>query len=181
MIVPTPTPKYGDQTIPINLLLVNQVSVNYIDLIYWRRSRQRSKKWMQSWESWVLIFMVILSRSVFFFLIRFSSSTIYLSIYHNPRYSSSGTWLWRIVRTNFSLSLSPRFETENHFWGFTHSHAHDVYTAFMTKHGFEVIKKYHLDTAWKATFTHGTGGRTIGINSEVRLGILIRLLTRKTD
>ena len=50
----------------------------------------------------------------------------------------------------------------------------------MTKHGFEVIKKYHLDTAWKATYTHGTGGRTIGINSEVRLGILIGF-PHKTD
>lgn len=47
------------------------------------------------------------------------------------------------------------------------SHAHDVYTAFMEKHGFEVTKSYHLETAWKATFTHGTGGRTIGVNSEV--------------
>ena len=38
----------------------------------------------------------------------------------------------------------------------------------MTKHGFEVTKKFLLDTAWQATFSHGTGGRTIGINSEVR-------------
>ena len=37
----------------------------------------------------------------------------------------------------------------------------------MTKHGFDVTKKYLLETAWKATFSHGTGGRTIGINSEV--------------
>ena len=38
----------------------------------------------------------------------------------------------------------------------------------MEKHGFEVTKKFHLDTAWRATFSHGSGGRTIGINSEVR-------------
>ena len=37
----------------------------------------------------------------------------------------------------------------------------------MAKRGFEVTKKFHLDTAWQATFSHGTGGRTIGINSEV--------------
>ncbi len=48
------------------------------------------------------------------------------------------------------------------------SHAHDTYTTFMRKHGFEVTKSYHLETAWKATYTHGTGGRTIGVNSEAR-------------
>ena len=41
----------------------------------------------------------------------------------------------------------------------------------MTKHGFEVTKKFHLDTAWQATFSHGLGGRTVGINSEVRRDI----------
>jgi len=51
--------------------------------------------------------------------------------------------------------------------GYEEYYAHDVYTAFMTKHGFEVTKKFHLDTAWQATFSHGTGGRTIGINSEM--------------
>ncbi|KAF9485625.1 hypothetical protein BDN70DRAFT_889944 [Pholiota conissans] len=51
--------------------------------------------------------------------------------------------------------------------GFEEYHAHDVYTAFLEKHGFEVTRKYHLPTAWKATFTHGTGGRTIGVNSEM--------------
>lgn len=48
-----------------------------------------------------------------------------------------------------------------------YSHAHDVYTAFMEKQGFEVTRSFHLETAWKATFSHGTGGRTIGVNSEV--------------
>jgi hypothetical protein len=48
------------------------------------------------------------------------------------------------------------------------SYAHDVYTTFMEKHGFEVTKQFHLPTAWKATFSHGTGGRTIRVNSEVR-------------
>ncbi|TFK31808.1 hypothetical protein BDQ12DRAFT_693525 [Crucibulum laeve] len=51
--------------------------------------------------------------------------------------------------------------------GFVEYHAHDVYTTFMEKHGFKVEKKYHLDTAWRATYTHGTGGRTIGVNSEM--------------
>lgn len=52
--------------------------------------------------------------------------------------------------------------------GFKEYHAHDVLTAFMSKHGFEVTKHYHLETAWLATYSHGKGGRTIGINSEVR-------------
>ena len=38
----------------------------------------------------------------------------------------------------------------------------------MAKHGFEITKHFHLETAWQATFSRGTGGRTIGINSEVR-------------
>uniref|UniRef100_A0A8H7XUH5 Peptidase M20 domain-containing protein 2 n=1 Tax=Psilocybe cubensis TaxID=181762 RepID=A0A8H7XUH5_PSICU len=51
--------------------------------------------------------------------------------------------------------------------GYEEYHAHDVYTAFMEKHGFEVTKQFHLPTAWKATFSHGTGGRVIGVNSEM--------------
>ncbi|KAF9563860.1 hypothetical protein CPC08DRAFT_661451 [Agrocybe pediades] len=46
-------------------------------------------------------------------------------------------------------------------------YAHDAYTAFLGKHGFEVEKHYLLETAWKATFSHGSGGRTIGVNSEM--------------
>ena len=47
------------------------------------------------------------------------------------------------------------------------SHAHDVLTAFMTKQGFEVTQHYLMDTAWIARYTHGKGGRTIGVNSEM--------------
>ncbi|KAJ7178012.1 hypothetical protein C8R46DRAFT_1346276 [Mycena filopes] len=46
-------------------------------------------------------------------------------------------------------------------------HAHDVLTAFMADHGFKVMKHYHLETAWLASFENGSGGRTIGINSEM--------------
>ncbi|KAF7292976.1 Peptidase M20 domain-containing protein 2 [Mycena indigotica] len=46
-------------------------------------------------------------------------------------------------------------------------HAHDALTAFMESHGFNVTRHYHLETAWLASFTHGNGGRTIGINSEM--------------
>ncbi|KNZ82047.1 Peptidase M20 domain-containing protein 2 [Termitomyces sp. J132] len=37
----------------------------------------------------------------------------------------------------------------------------------MEKHGFEVTNHYHLETAWRATFTNREGGRTIGVNSEM--------------
>ncbi|KAL0961090.1 hypothetical protein HGRIS_006072 [Hohenbuehelia grisea] len=50
---------------------------------------------------------------------------------------------------------------------FKESYAHDTMTAFMAKHGFEITRNYHLETAWKATFSHGKGGNTVGINSEM--------------
>ena len=38
----------------------------------------------------------------------------------------------------------------------------------MSSHGFEVTKHYlGLETAWKAEFTQGKGGRVIGVNSEM--------------
>ncbi|KAF9647182.1 amidohydrolase [Thelephora ganbajun] len=46
--------------------------------------------------------------------------------------------------------------------------AHDTLTAFMASHGFEVTKHYlGLETAWKAEFTQGKGGRVVGVNSEM--------------
>jgi amidohydrolase len=50
---------------------------------------------------------------------------------------------------------------------FEEKYAHDAYTAFMEKHGFIVTKKHHLETAWVAIYTHGQGGRALGINSEM--------------
>ncbi|KAM6501120.1 hypothetical protein JOM56_004134 [Amanita muscaria] len=46
-------------------------------------------------------------------------------------------------------------------------YAHDALTTFMSKHGFNVEKHLHLKTAWRAAFSNGTGGRTIGVNSEM--------------
>jgi len=41
-------------------------------------------------------------------------------------------------------------------------------TQFMSSKGWEVTKHYlGLDTAWRAEFTVGTGGRTLGVNSEM--------------
>ena len=37
----------------------------------------------------------------------------------------------------------------------------------MSKKGFEVKKHHLMDTAWEAKYTHGNGGRTIGVNSEM--------------
>ncbi|KAF7770400.1 hypothetical protein Agabi119p4_6374 [Agaricus bisporus var. burnettii] len=63
------------------------------------------------------------------------------------------------------LSLSIHAHPE---LGFQEKHAHDVLTAFMEKHGFRVKRHYlGLDTAWRAEFQHRSGGRTIGVNSEM--------------
>jgi len=38
----------------------------------------------------------------------------------------------------------------------------------MSSHGFEVTRHYlGLETAWKAEFTQGKGGRVVGVNSEM--------------
>lgn len=51
---------------------------------------------------------------------------------------------------------------------FEERYAHDTLCDFMESHGFAVTRHYlGLDTAWKAQFTHGKGGRTLGINSEM--------------
>ena len=37
----------------------------------------------------------------------------------------------------------------------------------MVNQGFEVTQHYLLPTAWVARYSHGNGGRTIGVNSEM--------------
>jgi metal-dependent amidase/aminoacylase/carboxypeptidase family protein len=38
----------------------------------------------------------------------------------------------------------------------------------MSSHGFSVTRHYlGMDTAWRAEFTRGDGGRVIGVNSEM--------------
>ncbi|KAI9458998.1 hypothetical protein HD554DRAFT_2138142 [Boletus coccyginus] len=51
--------------------------------------------------------------------------------------------------------------------GFQEHYAHDVYTEFLEAQGWDVQKHYLLETAWVATYTHGQGGRVVGINSEM--------------
>ncbi|KAF8074690.1 amidohydrolase [Lyophyllum atratum] len=51
---------------------------------------------------------------------------------------------------------------------FKETYAHDIMADFMEKHGFEVTRHYAgLDTAWRAEYTVGSGGRVLGINSEM--------------
>jgi len=51
---------------------------------------------------------------------------------------------------------------------FEEKYAHDVLTAFMLSHGFSITKHYlGLETAWRAEFSHGKGGRVLGVNSEM--------------
>lgn len=46
--------------------------------------------------------------------------------------------------------------------------AHRLLSDYMESHGFSVTRHYlGLKTAWKAEYTHGQGGRTLGINSEM--------------
>ncbi|KAJ6591581.1 hypothetical protein DFH09DRAFT_178830 [Mycena vulgaris] len=50
---------------------------------------------------------------------------------------------------------------------FSETFAHDTLTSFMESHGFTVTKHYlGLATAFRAEFTHGQGGRVLGVNSE---------------
>ncbi|KAL8292357.1 hypothetical protein RQP46_001823 [Phenoliferia psychrophenolica] len=45
---------------------------------------------------------------------------------------------------------------------------HDVLCDFMDGHGFAVTRHaYGLETAWEATFEHGSGGPVVGFNSEM--------------
>ncbi|KAF5350281.1 hypothetical protein D9758_007803 [Tetrapyrgos nigripes] len=51
---------------------------------------------------------------------------------------------------------------------FHETYARDVLSAFMGEHGFEVTTGYlGLPTAWKAEYSYGSGGRVVGINSEM--------------
>lgn len=51
--------------------------------------------------------------------------------------------------------------------GYHERHAHDALAGFMEAHGWAVARHHLLETAWEARFTHGTGGRTVGVNSEM--------------
>ncbi|KAF9240695.1 hypothetical protein BU15DRAFT_45593 [Melanogaster broomeanus] len=66
-----------------------------------------------------------------------------------------------------SLSLSLHVSDHPELM-FEEQYAHDTLTDFIESHGFVVTRQYlGLKTAWRAEFTHGQGGRTLGINSEM--------------
>ncbi|KAF9224770.1 hypothetical protein BS17DRAFT_48559 [Gyrodon lividus] len=58
------------------------------------------------------------------------------------------------------IHACPELKFEEHY-------AHNEYTKFMEEQGFTVQKHYLLETAWVATYTHGQGGRVLGVNSEM--------------
>ncbi|XP_065175733.1 peptidase M20 domain-containing protein 2-like [Sycon ciliatum] len=49
---------------------------------------------------------------------------------------------------------------------FEEKFAHDTLTEFLEKNGFEVERKYKVDTAFKAVFRQGSGGANIGLICE---------------
>ncbi|KIO34098.1 hypothetical protein M407DRAFT_240734 [Tulasnella calospora MUT 4182] len=52
--------------------------------------------------------------------------------------------------------------------GYEEKYAHDTLTAFMRDHDFDVTPHYlGLETAWRAAFEVGKGGRTVGFQSEM--------------
>jgi metal-dependent amidase/aminoacylase/carboxypeptidase family protein len=56
---------------------------------------------------------------------------------------------------------SPELAFEEHI-------AHDTLVDYVRDAGFQVTPHaFGLETAWKATFSHGHGGPVIGINSEM--------------
>ncbi|OAX43969.1 amidohydrolase [Rhizopogon vinicolor AM-OR11-026] len=51
---------------------------------------------------------------------------------------------------------------------FEETYAHNLLSDFMENHGFFVTRHYlGLETAFRAEYTYGKGGRTLGINSEM--------------
>ncbi|KAG6846740.1 hypothetical protein H0H93_012167, partial [Arthromyces matolae] len=57
---------------------------------------------------------------------------------------------------------------ENPELGYEEKHASKVLTDFLTQHGFDVTFPYEeLDTAWRAEYSSGEGGRVLGVNSEM--------------
>ncbi|KAG8854571.1 hypothetical protein FRB96_007441 [Tulasnella sp. 330] len=52
--------------------------------------------------------------------------------------------------------------------GYKEKYAHDTLTEFMSSRGFKVTRHYlGVETAWRAEYQFGEGGRTLGFNSEM--------------
>jgi metal-dependent amidase/aminoacylase/carboxypeptidase family protein len=50
--------------------------------------------------------------------------------------------------------------------GYEEHKAHAKVAAYLKQQGFDVEEHYKLDTAFRASYTHGKGGRVFGLNSE---------------
>ncbi|KAI0249794.1 hypothetical protein BJV78DRAFT_642956 [Lactifluus subvellereus] len=87
-----------------------------------------------------------------------------LGIYRSDIYDTISRKISSLDQELRSLSLDVHGHPELQF---QEKYAHDVLTAFMEKHGWNVERQFHLDTAWVATFSHGDGGRVLGVNSEM--------------
>ncbi|KAK7056416.1 hypothetical protein VNI00_002971 [Paramarasmius palmivorus] len=67
----------------------------------------------------------------------------------------------KLRKLSLQIHENPELQFEEKF-------AHDLLTSFMEDHGFKVTRRYlGLSTAWRAEYTHGSGGRVVGINSEM--------------
>ncbi|KAI0753276.1 aminoacylase 1-like protein 2 [Daedaleopsis nitida] len=91
---------------------------------------------------------------------KLSEGTIYKPEYFEHIASTMAT----LGKDLYELSIDIHDHPELRF---EERHAHDVLTAFVEKRGFEVTRHHLLETAWVAKYTHGNGGRTLGINSEM--------------
>ncbi|KAJ7442270.1 hypothetical protein FB451DRAFT_1297611 [Mycena latifolia] len=90
-----------------------------------------------------------------------------------PAYSSEIDSNFKSVIDNKLDEVSPQLrklglEIHGHpELAFSEFFAHDILTSFMASHGFTVTKHYlGLATAFRAEFTHGQGGRVLGVNAE---------------
>ncbi|KAF8892143.1 hypothetical protein BD779DRAFT_1610312 [Infundibulicybe gibba] len=100
----------------------------------------------------------------------------WLETQHLPPYApldSSGIFRPEVLQTieNKLDELDPelrRLSLFIHELMFKERIAHDYLTKFMSEHGFKVTRQYlGLETAWRAEFKQGKGGRVLGINSEM--------------
>ncbi|KAF7309827.1 Aminoacylase 1-like protein 2 [Mycena indigotica] len=89
-----------------------------------------------------------------------------------PAYNSSESFDAQVIDLKVDeidsqlRSLSMRIHAHPEL-GFAEVFAHEILTEFMTAHGFTVTKSYlGIATAFRAEYTHGKGGRVVGVNSE---------------
>lgn len=146
---------HGTLMIMLNRPLCGQIPARSIVLISWKLLKQKLPDLMTNWGNWA------------------STSIVW------SHCSSGGT----ISDHSCCVKLTPNWRSRKCRHDFctyqmlfiVSSYAHDTYTNFLEKHNFEVTKHFQLETAWKATFSRGSGGRTVGLNSEASIFWTLRL------